>query len=748
MTGRSRSLRRVYLFVLPILIVFFLSLLPSFTLAQKNPQQAKPKAILVTMDGVSLEDLATADMPYLSSLIRRGSLGLMNSASEVRSSRVSSKMSASGYLTIGTGVRADAGNYGGLAFTTTETWEGSPAGLTFSQRTGFSPPPQGVVHLAIADIITRCEKRERGAVPGVLGEALKEEGLTVAALGNADTDESHREVALIAMNEKGKIPRGDVSLRTVEPDPAYPYGRKTNYSLLLKESRRLLTQSDFLAVELGDFFRLNQASTFLTEEARAKHKQAGLMKADRFLEELFSGLDQNKTLLIIATPSPSAEAIEAEDNLTPLLVVGPTFEPGLLTSETTRQKGLVANFDLAPTVLKFLGASVPYGMAGRSLHSQAHSDPVGYLLSFHQRAVVTHQLRGPTLTTFVSLIVLTLIAGAILLIFGLKNRKPLKATQNVLLYLLCLPLAFLLTSLVKYDSFVTPIALSVAIGFVVAIGAGLGGKKYLSPIIWVSLATCGAIVLDTLTGAHLMARSILGYSPILGARFYGIGNEYMGVLLGASIILTGLWLDRLGASPWQLRAAGVLFLGLVILIALPSLGANVGGTIAAVGGCGVAYLVFSGKRIGGWQIAAIVGIVLLALLTILGVDFLSAGQSHVGRAAGLVKEGGAAEALKIIQRKLALNIRLIRYTVWTRLLLTVLIIFPLLLLRPVGMLTRIKKKHPHLMGSLWGIAIAAILAFVFNDSGVVAAATTMLFAIGALLFIIIEEQLTVIMSEP
>lgn len=747
MTRLSRGLRRAYFFVLPTLILFFLSLFLSSSLAQKSPRQTKLKAVLVTVDGLSLEDLTTADTPYLSSLVQRGSLGLMNSASEVRSSRVSPQVPASSYLTIGTGVRADAGEYGGLAFTTTETWGARSAGFIFSERTNLSPPPHGVVHLAIADIINRCERRERGAIPGALGEALKEGGLTAAAVGNADADELHREVALIAMDERGIIPQGDVSPQTVEPDPTYPYGRKTNYSLLLKESKRLLAKSDFLAVDLGDFFRLNQASPFLTEEARAKHKQASLVRADQFLEELVSVLDQDKTLLIIVTPSPSAEAIERGDNLTPVLVVGPTFRSGLLASETTRQRGLVTNFDLAPTVLKVLGASVPYEMAGRPLQSQAHSDPAGHLLSFHRRAVVTHQLRSPTLTTFVTLVVLAVIVGTILLVFSFRNRKLLRATQSTLLYLLSLPLAFLLVSLVSYNSFVIPIVLTVAFGLAVAVGAELAGRRYGNPIIWILLMTCGVIILDTLTGAHLMARSILSYCPIIGARFYGIGNEYVGIFLGASLALSGLWLDKWGGSPWRLRTIGTLFLGLTVLIALPLWGANVGGTIAAMGGYGVAYLAFSKKKIRSLQLVAIAGAILLALLIILGVDFLSSSQSHAGRAASLVREGGAVEALKIIQRKLALNIRLIGYTVWTRLLLTVLIVFPLLLLRPAGMLTRIKKKYPHLISSLWGVAIGAILAFIFNDSGVVAAATTILFAIGALLFIIIGEQLVAITSE-
>src|SRR5690606_686485 len=41
--------------------------------------------------------------------------------------------------------------------------------------------------------------------------------------------------------------------------------------------------------------------------------------------------------------------------------------PGLATSATTRRAGIVANTDVAPTVLAALGVAPPPGMAGRPL---------------------------------------------------------------------------------------------------------------------------------------------------------------------------------------------------------------------------------------------------------------------------------------------------------------------------------------------------------------------------------------------
>ena len=56
------------------------------------------------------------------------------------------------------------------------------------------------------------------------------------------------------------------------------------------------------------------------------------------------------------------------------------------------------------------------------------------------------------------------------------------------------------------------------------------------------------LVVDVLLGAPIIKNSILGYDPIVAARFYGIGNEYMGVLIGTTLIGTTGLLDR-----WALR---------------------------------------------------------------------------------------------------------------------------------------------------------------------------------------------------
>ncbi len=114
-------------------------------------------------------------------------------------------------------------------------------------------------------------------------------------------------------------------------------------------------------------------------------------------------------------------------------------------------------------------------------------------------------------------------------------------------------------------------------------------------------------------------------------------------------------------------------------------------------------------------------------------------QSHIGRTASLILSGGVSEIINIISRKLAMNIKLIRYTIWSRIFLASLGCLALLFYRPSGVMELIRQKHPLLYKGLTGVLVGSILAFIFNDSGVVAAATAMIFAVYPMVYLIFEQ---------
>ena len=90
------------------------------------------------------------------------------------------------------------------------------------------------------------------------------------------------------------------------------------------------------------------------------------------------------------------------------------------------------------------------------------------------------------------------------------------------------------------------------------------------------LGTALVILVDLFFGAKLMLSSLLGPSPVLGHRFYGLGNEYLGILLGVFLLGTA---DSLIHSPGR-KWSGLLLGAVVLLIVSPVWGANFGGGVA------------------------------------------------------------------------------------------------------------------------------------------------------------------------
>ena len=93
---------------------------------------------------------------------------------------------------------------------------------------------------------------------------------------------------------------------------------------------------------------------------------------------------------------------------------------------------------------------------------------------------------------------------------------------------------------------------------------------YYKAFVFVALITLLALDIDLLTGATMIKSSVLGYDPMAGARYYGVGNEYMGVMIGCAILVSAAiyqaWHHR-----WVLWLLGI-FLALSLLPQLQEFG--------------------------------------------------------------------------------------------------------------------------------------------------------------------------------
>ncbi len=741
--------RLLFILLLALLLPLILLIWNDHSFSKSADFQRDPESkqvVMVVLNAVELEDLTVSNTPSLHKLANQvGALGLMNT-------RTAGGMNAvNNYLTIGAGVKAAGGRYGGLAFNTDEEYEFKNAGNVYRDRTGVKMRGARVVNLGIANVSRSSRSYKLDIYPGSLGKALKSAGLETAVIGNADIlapdnneMEFHREVSLIGMDNLGRVPLGNVGQDMREFQPQFVGGLKTDYERLLSETSRLLPRADLLVIETGDTARLDHFSSFLLDWQIPKKKQEILKQADQFVDRLVHQIDLDNTLLIVVSPMPSRAMRYQGNNLNPLILAGPGIKPGVLTSATTRRHGIVDNTDIAPTVIGFLDAETPYYMSGRPLMGETQPRASTYLSRVLSEALIKSQIRVPVLTTYVTATALILVLSLIVLLMGERGSRYFKFSKLALLWAASAPVAMLLGAAFAYATLVVPILASLAISIALVLFSSLFKKRPLHPVLVLALLTSGALVLDTVTGAHLMQRSLLGYCPIIGARFYGIGNEYMGVLIGSSIIGLTLFFDLFKLrSRHAFIAIGLLFIMITFVVGYQAFGANVGGAISSVVAFIVTFIAIIKGRISSRHTTIVVAAVLLFLLGFAALDLLRVGSnSHLGRAILLIQNGGLTEVFTIIQRKIAMNIKGTRYTSWTRILVASLVVFPTLFLRPIGAISKIRQQYPRLAAGNIGATTGAIIAFLVNDTGAAVAATIIIFAAVVTLYTLIEDQMS------
>jgi hypothetical protein len=600
-----------------------------------------------------------------------------------------------------------------------------------------------VVVLTAPLLARRNAERDYGARPGLLGETLRQAGKKVSVAGNADLYSRHsRAVALVAMDESGLVPEGAVERELLIQDGKGPFGLSTDTQKLLATSLELLKESDLLIVELGDSWRANFYADFLTEKAFERERREALLKVDAFLEGLLRARSGKNDLIMLVSPNPPVSLREEPGQLTLLAARGPNIGHGLLTSPSTRRKGLVTNTDIAPTILEHLGVPVPEEMTGRSVQSlDGQADP-GLLVEMEKRIMATASQRKPILTAYVAVVFVLLVLGALSLPLA-PETYLLRTIQFLLLWALAVPLALLALPLLPNNSLELTSFFGLCISFLAAGLAWLTTRDFVRAVGEVALVTALVISADIVLGAPLMKWSLLGYDPLIGARFYGVGNEYMGVLIGAALIGTSIQLDTYPKTRRALLpVTGVSFLLLVLLIGHPRLGANTGGTIAAAAAFLLAYARLRGTKINLRSVAVITALVVLTVAIFLAIDYLNGARerSHAGKAVSLIRKEGARSALDIIKRKAATNFKLIQWTIWSKVFIVSLLIFAFVFSKPIGVFKRITAKYPSITSGIYAIVTGSVVALVFNDSGVVAAATMIIFGVVTLLHVAIERE--------
>mgnify|MGYP001157634339 CR=1 FL=1 len=704
-------------------VMQFIWLIPCGAVRAEDVDSSPRQIWMIIVNGLTLSDLREESLPHFRNLLERGAVAGMNLKTGKK------EWDAHIYATMGAGTRITAPTDATFYHPGERIGEES-AGDRYALRTGLKPPEKAVIYPAVYRYIRENEAGDYRMSPGALGQALRQAGRTAAVLGNLDEGEVPvRWAPFLSMDARGITPLGSIGRETLLADPRRPFGVKTNYSYLLDCLKRWKDPS-LVVVELGDLYRLDRISGEMETDRYQAVRLEVLREMDRFLGQVLGLLTPDRHLVLVS-PGSSADP-GGKEVLAPLIWYRPDGGRGLLYSPTTRREGLVSNVDLAPTVLDAFDIPLPDRMLGRPM--QVVPGSIEDFFREMERVHTIYGMRASVISAFIVFQIAVLLSS--LVILWRRWHRFWGAVQGLLIAMLVLPFLLLLISgaMIPYTW-----GFLLTAGILALLFTWVLRRLPIVPLLLVlGLLGCVPVALDGILGGELIQTSFLGYDPIKGARYYGIGNEYMGVVLGSSILTCAAWLER-RQNDGRLPVA-IFFLALVFFFAAPFWGTNAGGALSAAVGFGTAYYrFFRRNRKERWYWLALLFLVLGGGLLV-GINLLFDDQpSHIGRALSYLLAGDVDEIAHIIMRKLEVNLRLLRVSSWGKVLLTSLFVLTLISYRPFRGLKWMKEHYPKLYNGFASIGVGALAALALNDSGLVSSATAIIYAVVPFLIIAFRE---------
>jgi hypothetical protein len=625
------------------------------------------RVVIISVPGLRWQDLAALDTPGLD---RDLSAAAMLS---VRS--IGSETSVlEGYLALNAGNRI-------------EIAPPSPVSLRPVPSNTGRPGSACLPHV-VADATTSANDDLNGAHPGALGSALAEQGIATAVFGES------RAIAGL-MDASGCVGRfGAIADLASLPDL---FGIGT------------VTMLEYAGLE----------STNVASE------RTSIIDA---IDASVANLDlATDTQVIVVAPAAVNDAAE-------VTVVGLRSGAGgaeiastPLVSASTRRAGYVTLTDIAPTVLQVLGIDVPAAMSGTTMTLVAASDAAGAPGSAAAFADVAERVKfrdravGPVSVAFVALVVLCALSVLV---------RRARLARSLAAVIMVYPTLTYLSGLVAYHrlplSFYVVIILTGSV-VIAAAATSLVGRfgawaatTVLAAALWLTLGV------DVVTGGALQINTPFGYTPTIAGRFQGLGNVAFGFVASAAMIVAVLGLLVLRADSaagmsrrvwWSVWLAGWTGVVTIVAVAAPTFGSDVGGTLAVVPAFGLLVLSATGRRVGWRRALLAVGAGVAAMVALAAIDYARdpAAQTHLGRFVGDLLHG---DGPLVLRRKLRGNIAILTSSVWSVLLVIVIVVGVTWCSRHRSMLQSAMAARPYARVFLVGWGTAAVLGFALNDSGI------------------------------
>lgn len=701
-------------FIILSLIIFVLILANFSYVFAVSEENNSGRVYLIVLNRYSMSDIKK--VPQLEKLVDEGSIGLMNTRG------VLDYNGADSFLTINSSCKAQT-NEAPIEFynSTDKILE------IYERRNGNIEGEFDVANISLNKLNKANENNSYMPYIGALGDNLHEAGLKTAIYGNSDTIETTSRLgALIPMDSKGLIDYGNVDNVLIE-DAKYPYGIKTDYDGIMKDIQKLSSDVSLVVIETGDLDRLNFYKSEVSDDIFQLHRDNILNDINNFIYDLIQNISDNDMIMILS-PNASDDGIE-KSKLSPLIIWGQGVPKGILLSSTTRRDGIVANIDIAPTITNYLNAPNT-NFSGNKIDFCENKNNYEFIKEINEKTNVISKTRSPALITYSSMCIFFIIYSLVILLSGIKIKGSLyKITNTLLTLILIIPIGFIVIPyfITNYLSFVMSLIIfSLSMLFIFYRFDFIDKLFYISGIIY------GIIIIDVITRGNLLRFSVFGYDPIIGARYFGIGNEVVGLLLGNLAVFCEIYSykEKNGLIPI------LLFLFSIIVVGYPKLGANVGGTIAII----LAFLFYIlGVRKTKINFKRIMSFCVIILAAVFIVAFMDArfnsNPTHLGRAFISTKTNGFGFLVNIAIRKLLMNIKLVRTSMWMRVLYTGIFSTSLIFILSNRKINFNINKSRNMYNGLNSGVVGSIFGFLVNDSGVVLSSISMIVIIISFMYI-------------
>ncbi len=602
------------------------------------------------------------------------------------------------------------------------------------------PPDNPAARLAALQTVNNAQL-DHTLPLGALGELFHRRRLKTATLGDSDATWPDGNAWYLAMDAAGQVDF-PMTNRGLLPYESAPFGVRTDLVAILTAFDAVRNRAGLIVVECNALDRADRTTLLCRPAVAAEHRRVACRTLDALLAGILKRCQAQNGLaavpILLLAPAPAASSEERIDRLAPLVWWGAGEKPGTLFTASTRRPGLVLNTDVLATFAERLVLPLPPGATGRPFHSDRLPDspfrptrtaPSAPSLAAHydewMRVARLQNAPGglPSLQMLLPLL------GTVLLLLSTRVKPETRSRLHriigaIAVLVITLPLGMLVLPLLRPSAPWMAELLLALLMLAIGLFSAARPKAVFALFRLLCRLLLFVLLVDLVSGTPLLQAAWMSYSVVEGARFYGIGNEYMGVAIGAACVLFGLSGAQersllLPPRPREGLAFAVLFLALTLEMGV--FGAKVGAIPSAGAAFGVTLLVWRRGRLGLKEIGGVL------LLTAVGLGLLAAfdarhatgDQTHFIRA---LTGAGGGSLPEILLRKLQIEGWLLLHSAWSATL--VVAAAALAWIRHVspGPFAS-RRRH----AALAGIGVGAVACLLCNDSGLTAAALLLLY---------------------